>query len=84
MEFFGLATAAAAHPGVIFSSQSNRFFAMSACLLIRQPQNGREEQLKVGRGLGIHTKTVSGGMSALGVWCQKQLIGFSLQCSVYC
>lgn len=33
------------------SSQSNRCFAMSACLLIREPQNGHEKQLKPGRGL---------------------------------
>lgn len=49
------------------SSQSNRFFAMSACLLIREPQNGHEKQLKPGRGLGplgerrINEKPVSGG-----------------------
>lgn len=66
------------------SSQSSRCFAMSARLLIRKPQNGHEEQLKPGRGLGprgerrINAKPVSGGTSALGVWCQKQLIGFSL------
>ncbi len=66
------------------SSQSNRCFAMSACLLIREPQNGHEKQLKPGRGLGplgerrINAKLVSGGTSVLGVWCQKQLIGFSL------
>lgn len=66
------------------SSQSNRCFAMSACLLIREPQNGHGKQLKPGRGLGplgerrINAKPVSGGTSVLGVWCQKQLIGFSL------
>ncbi len=66
------------------SSQSNSCFAMSACLLIREPQNGHERQLKPGRGLGplgerrINVKLVSGGMSVLAVWCQKQLIGFSL------
>lgn len=66
------------------SSQSNRCFAISACLLIRAPQNYHEKQLKPGWGLGplgerrVNAKLVSGGTSVLGVWCQKQLIGFSL------
>lgn len=57
---------------------------MSACLLIRESQNGREQQSGPGRGLGplregrINVAAVSGGTSALGVRCQKQLIGFSL------
>lgn len=65
-------------------SHSERCFAMSACLLIRESQNGREQQLRPGRGLGplregrINVAAVSGGTGALGVWCQKQLIGFSL------
>lgn len=85
MEFCGSAEAAAAAASRShISSQSNRCFAMSACLLIREPQNGHEEQLQPGRGLGplgesrINVKQVSGGTSVLGVWCQKQLIGFSL------
>lgn len=47
-------------------SQSNRCFAMSARLLIREPQNDHEKQLKPGRGLGplkerrINASPVSG------------------------
>lgn len=69
------------------SSQSNRWFAMSACLLIRELQNGHEKQLKPRRGLGLlrerrmNAKLVSGGTNLLAVWCQKQLIGFSLLCA---
>lgn len=66
------------------SSQCNGCFALSACLLIRKPQNGHEKQSDPGRGLGqlqekrMNVKLVSGGMSVLSVLCQKQLIGFSL------
>ena len=66
------------------SGQTNRWFAMSACLLIRELQNGHKKQLKPGWGLGLlgerrmNAKLVSGGTSVFGVWCQKQLIGFSL------
>lgn len=84
MEFCGCSSSSSSSSTSHISSQSNRCFAMSARLLIREPQNGHEKQLKAGRGLGplgesrINVQPVSGGMSVLAVWCQKQLIGFSL------
>jgi len=51
----------------------------------KRATNGHERQLKSGQSLGlqqgerrINVQPLSGGMSEFRVWCQKQLIGFSL------
>lgn len=57
-------------------------FVSSACLLIGEPQNGPRTRLRAPGPPGecrVNVAAVSGGPGCVHVWCQKQLIGFSLQ-----
>lgn len=57
-------------------------FVSSACLLIREPQNGPRTRPWTPGPPGecrVNVAAVSGGPGCVHVWGQKQLIGFSLQ-----
>lgn len=57
-------------------------FVSSACLLIREPRHGPRTRPRAPGPAGecrVNVAAVSGGPGCVHVWCQKQLIGFSLQ-----
>lgn len=56
-------------------------FVSTACLLIREPQNGPRTRPQATGPPGecrVNVAGVSGGPGCVHAWCQKQLIGFSL------
>lgn len=57
-------------------------FVSSACLLIKAPQNGPRTRPQAPGPPGecrVNVAAVSGVPGCVHAWCQKQLIGFSLQ-----